>query len=76
MNPIKSQILREKNGGKWVGGGGSVRTRDGSMEVGQRSALRMKDGSAKDEDKGWVGEDKGWVTEVGWVAGVPFPCSA
>ena len=76
-------VLREKNGGRWVNRGGSVRmrdglvrTRDGSMEVGQRSTLRTKDGSAKDEDKGWVGEDEGWVAGVGWVTGVPFPCSA
>ena len=48
----------------WVDGGGSA------------STLRTKDGSAKDEDKGWVDEDEGWVAEVGWVAGVPFPCSA
>ena len=33
----------------WVDGGGSVRTR---MRAG---SLRMRDGSAKDEDKGWVG---------------------
>ena len=39
-NPIKTKILvwgsvlREKKGGRWVGGGGSVRTRDGPVEVG------------------------------------------
>ena len=54
---------------------GLVRTRDGSMEVGRRSTLRTKDGSAEDEDKGWIGEDEGWVAGVGWVGGVPFPCS-
>ena len=55
---------------------GLVRTRDGSMEVGRRSTLRMKDGSVEDEDKGWVGEDEGWVAAVGWVSRVPFPWSA
>ena len=74
--------MREKNEGRWVGGGGSVRmrdglvrTRDGSMVVGRRSTLRMKDGLAEDEDKGWVDEDEGWVGGVGWVGRVPFPCS-
>ena len=39
-NPIKTKILvwgsvlREKKGGRWVGGGGSARTRDGLVEVG------------------------------------------
>ena len=56
---------------------GLVRTRDGSMEVSRRSTLRTKDGLAEDEDedKGWIGEDEGWVAGVGWVSGVPFPCS-
>ncbi|KAK9989839.1 hypothetical protein SO802_030078 [Lithocarpus litseifolius] len=70
MNPIKSQILREKNGGRWVGGGGLVRMRDGLMEVGRRSTLRMRDGSAENEDEGCVSEDEGWVGRV------PAPCSA
>ena len=55
---------------------GLVRTRDGSMEVGRQSTLITKDGLAEDEDKGWVGKDEGWVVGVGWVARVPFPCSA
>ena len=48
MNSIKSQILREKkgggslrekNGGRWVGGGGSMRMRDGLMEMGRQSGM-------------------------------------
>ena len=46
----------EKNGGKWVGGGGLVRTRDGSMKEGwwrtrtRDGSVRMRDGSSE-----WVG---------------------
>ena len=79
--------MREKNGGRWIGGGRLVRmrdelvrTRDGSMEVGQRR-MRTRDGSVKMRDGS--AEKLACTTEGSCVDGwfwaslvVPSPCSA